>query len=237
MKTQRWIRYTLLAVLLLTVLTACAPEDTQLMVSLFDEWAREKGFNPKDEKGEWDIGGVIGAVTTGVKMAVNGSTGDAETDAAIGILSVVYPIKDNDEATDKGLDTRDPDKIKGAIKARPDDYHYRNALGAVLLANGDTSGADAAFREGDEAWKRSNPKGSETYRDRVNSRDIMGSLDRSINAARRNGTTQAGVEAMRRRYCEEALRYWSATSDRLYLNRADSRLGIDCLQYLDSTPK
>lgn len=233
MKTQRWIRYTLLAVLLLTMLTACAPEDTQLMVSLFDEWAREKGFNPKDEKGEWDIGGVIGAVTTGVKMAVNGSTGDAETDAAIGILSVVYPIKDNDEATDKGLDTRDPDKIKGAIKARPDDYHYRNALAVTLLANGDTSGADAAFRDAKDAWKRSNPKGSDSYNDQVNMRDTLGCLERAIKAADTNGTSKDNKTVLASRYCTEAISYQKQTSSPYYLARGITEFGIDCAGYLN----
>ena len=231
MKRQTLIRVALTLLLILGLTAACAPTETQVLVALFDEWAREKGFNPRDEDGNVDMMGVLGVVKTAASAVLTGSTGDEEADAAVGILGVVFPIKGYDEQTDKGLDTRDPTQIQNAIEARPNDFHYRNALGAVLLAEGDTAAAKEAFHEAEKAWQRNNPRWSQAYGEQANIRDELGCLDRSIRAEDANGTNGAGRQAMRQRYCDRAVRYYNATKSEHYLKQARDKLGIDCSQY------
>jgi hypothetical protein len=231
MTRHSWIRVALTLLLILGLTAACAPSETQVLVALFDEWAREKGFNPRDEEGNIDVMGVLGVVKTAASAVLTGSTGDEEADAAVGILSVVYPIKGYDEQTDKGLDTRDPTQIQNAVEGRPNDYHYRNALAVALLANGDVKGSDAAFREASAAWRRSNPKGSESYGNQVNTRDTLGCLDRAIKAADQNGTSFENWHSLRARYCDEAIKYYNQTKSETYLKNARDKLGIDCSKY------
>jgi len=218
----------LLILLLVASLTACAPGDAQLIESLVDEWAREKGINPRTENGEVDIVGAIMAGYTVIKHAATGSTGDAETDAALGVLEVVYPIKELDKQTDQGLDNRDVSKIDAAIRSRPKDYHYHNARGVVLLAEGKQADAEDAFANADAAFGLSNPKASGDYGDQVNARDEMASLGRAIQAEDKNGTSDSGKRLLRERYCAQARWYRDTTQSSYYLNRATNTYGIDC---------
>lgn len=231
MTRQTLPRLLLALALILTAVTACAPSETQVLVALFDEWAREKGFNPRDEEGKVDVMGVLGVAKTVASAALTGSTGDEEADAAVGILGVVFPIKGYDEQTDKGLDTRDPTQIQNAIDGRPNDFHYRNAYGVVMLANGKENSAEAAFDAAEDTWKKTNPTWSERSGDLANSRDIMGNIDRAIRAEKSNSTPPEGQEALRKRYCSEARWYADSTGSPYYLARAIKELQFDCSDY------
>jgi hypothetical protein len=121
MRTRRITRL-LLICLLVSALTACLPGDTELIAGVFDEWARAKGLNPKNEKGQIDpVDALIAGYNIG-RRALTGSTGDKDADAALGVLEVVYPITQLDRQTDQAIDKGDPSKIQAAIKDRPDDY-------------------------------------------------------------------------------------------------------------------
>jgi len=232
MKAPRCLRYALAALLLLVTLAACAPDDEVAVGALLDEWAEEKKVVPKkDEEGKTDVAEYVSVAVTDAKLAINGSTGNQDAGAAVGIGDLIDQFVDNDEATDEGVDTRDPKKIEGAIAARPDDYHYRNALAVTLLANGDVTGSDAAFRDAGAAWRRSNPKGSESDGNQVNTRDALGCLDRAIKAADQNGTSSENWHALRAKYCDEAIKYYNQTRSEHYLKNARDKLGIDCSKY------
>ena len=231
MKAFPLVRLLLAGLLLCTLLTACAPDDTQVIVALFEEWAREKGFNPRDEEGNidpWEAIKTVGKVASGI---VTGSTGDEEADAAVGILSVVYPIKGFDQQVDKGIDSGDAESIAEAIRARPHDYHYANALGVVRLANGSEDGAEQSFADAERVWKLTNPNWSASYGAQANSRDMMASIDRAIQAEDKNNTPESGKDLLRKRYCSEARWYKGTTGSSHYLDRARNALKIDCSKY------
>jgi len=227
MRTFRIARL-VLVLLLMSTLTGCSPGNTELVVGLLDEWAREKGLNPKNEKGEMDPWNTAVAAYNVGRRVVTGSTGDADADAALGVLEVVYPIRQLDQQTDEGIDKGDASKVEGAIKGRPDDYHYRNALGVVQLAKGDASGAKAAFLQSEGAWQRANPKQSIDKGDEALARDALSLLDRAIKGEANNGTTDEGKLLLRKRYCQEARFLKVATGSGLYLDRAKNVLKFDC---------
>jgi hypothetical protein len=231
MRTRRFIGLVLICLLLSSTLTACLPGDTELLTGLLDEWARQKGLNPKNEKGEIDPWGALVTVYNVGRRAATGSTGDKESDAALGVLEVVYPITTLDKQTDQGIDKGDSSKIEDAIKSRPNDYHYRDALGVLLLSKGDETGAKSAFSDSEKVWQKANPKLTMDRGDPAISRDTLSLLDRAIKAEATSGATDQGKALLRKRYCDEA-RYMSGTSSgAYYLNRAKNVLKFDCMNY------
>jgi hypothetical protein len=227
----RLITRLLLICLLASILTACLPGDTQMLAGVFDEWARAKGLNPKNEKGQIDpVDALIAGYNVG-RRAVTGSTGDPDADAALGVVEVIYPITQLDQQTDQAIDQGDPSKIEAAIKDRPDDYHYQNALAVLQLSKGDQSTANSSYRAADQAWLRANPKSPMDRGDQAIARDNLSLLDRAIKGEATNGTTQEGKTLLRKRYCQDAQFLTGAAKTSYYVDRAKSVLKIDCSSY------
>jgi hypothetical protein len=102
--------------------TGCQGEDSQLLVDLAVEWAKENAQSVL-----WD--------------AVWGTTGDGALDAILGSKKVIDDITKGDALMAEGRANGDFVAMEQAIELRPGDYTYRVSYSAALLGAGDTEEA------------------------------------------------------------------------------------------------
>jgi len=136
------IRYPLarlLAALLVAapLLTACTQDDFAFVQSLAKEWAAGKGL--LDSAGKPDY--------FNIALLLADPSSDPEAAAALQAGIVVKGVEDADRLAQQGAAEGDLTKIDAAIRARPSDWSYQEQKAAVLAAQGDPSGATAAFEK------------------------------------------------------------------------------------------
>ena len=136
------IRYPLarlLAALLVAapLLTACTRDDFAFVQSLAKEWAAGKGL--LDSAGKPDY--------FNIALLLADPSSDPEAAAALQAGIVVKGVEDADRLAQQGAAEGDLTKIDAAIRARPSDWSYQEQKAAVLAAQGDPSGATAAFEK------------------------------------------------------------------------------------------
>jgi len=102
--------------------TGCQGEDSQLLIDLAVEWARENAQSVL-----WD--------------ALWGTTGDGALDAILGSQQVLDDMTRADALMAEGRANGDFAAMEEAIELRPGDYTYRATYSAALLGAGDTDEA------------------------------------------------------------------------------------------------
>lgn len=127
-------------VLAAPLLSACTEDDLAFVTELAKEWAAEHGL--LNEAGNPDY------LNIGLLLANPAS--DPQAAAALQAGMVVKGIEDADRLAREGASEGKLDKIEAAIRARPGDWSYQEQKGALLLAQGETSQAAAAFEKSEE---------------------------------------------------------------------------------------
>jgi hypothetical protein len=134
---KRHLILALAALLLLALLAGCdlTPSDQQAVQSFAEDWARTKGLYPvnEDESINWE------AVRNVGQRFFTGSTGDAETDAALQTSDLIAGLLASDRLASTGLRNADAAAIDAAIAAQPDQWIYRVSRAALALIQGDMS--------------------------------------------------------------------------------------------------
>ena len=179
----------LLTLLALPLMGAsCDPSDRQLLIDIAKAWAQDKGLLGND--GKPTFGGGIDILT----RSGGGSTGDDEKDAAIDAGLVVKNIKDADDkaaAAQKAAEKKDyktaTKNLNDAIKARPKDYSYQNALGVMNLESGNNKGREPFDTAIDLAFPK-NASGKEIDYTNAMYRNRIEWLNQSV--ARQGGGTK-----------------------------------------------
>ena len=119
------------------LLTACTEEDIEFVTTLAKEWAAERGLI--------DSQGNPNYFNIGLLLADPAS--DPQAAAALQAGLVVKGLEDADRLAKEGAAQGDLSKIEAAIRARPNDWSYQEQKAALLAAQGDSSGATAAFEK------------------------------------------------------------------------------------------
>lgn len=139
--------------LLLPLLSACEDDGlAELVAEMALEWAEEKSL--VSVSGDGDIS--VDYIQIGLYQSQRGinyirgrgaTTGDTALDAALDVAPIAKSIRDADKLAAEGMASGDPAKLDQAIKARPDDWNYRDQKAAILAANGNSEGASDAIAE------------------------------------------------------------------------------------------
>lgn len=134
---KRHLILALAALLLMGLLAGCelTASDRQAVQSFAEDWARTKGLHPMNEDRSinwpavWNVG----------ERFFTGSTGDLETDAALGTSELIAGLLESDRLASVGLRNADAAAIDAAIAAQPDQWIYRLSRAALALIQGDVS--------------------------------------------------------------------------------------------------
>lgn len=119
------------------LLAGCTQADIDWIVAEGKAWAFSNGLI--DEAGNPDY--------FGIAIWYASPSTDPAARAALDAGVVVKGIEDADNLAQQGTESGDVSLIDQAIDKRPDDWSYQERKGAVLLAQGNPDGADAAFQE------------------------------------------------------------------------------------------
>jgi len=134
---KRHLILALAALLLVGLLAGCdlTESDRQAVQSFAEDWARVKGLHPvnEDESINWPAVWNVG------QRFFTGSTGDLETDAALGTSELIAGLLASDRLASTGLRNADAAAIDAAIAADPDQWIYRLSRAALALIQGDMS--------------------------------------------------------------------------------------------------
>lgn len=124
------------ASLLLFVGSGCLDSDFELLAGFVSGWLQQRGII--DEKGKPSAGAVAFGATGGFI-----SSGDKDNDAIIAGGLAVKSVKEADDAVDSAQNNAAMGKFEEAdaslnaqLAKRPNDFHVRNAKGAILLKQG-----------------------------------------------------------------------------------------------------
>lgn len=131
---RRWL---LIGVLMLAapLLAGCTQDDIDWIVAEGRAWARSNGLI--DDAGNPDY--------IGIGLWYFDPATDPAARAALDAGRVVKGINDADQLAEQGAANGDLALIDQAIDQRPEDWSYQEQKGALLLAQGDQNGAQAAF--------------------------------------------------------------------------------------------
>ncbi len=149
-----------LLALLSLLLSSCDTGLAELVAEMALDWAQSKNLISFDAEGNPSVnmGQIIAYEAVRAGQAAFGSgdytTGDTALDAALDAGDVVKSVKDADELANRGMAQGDPALLDSAIQARPSDWNYHDQKGAILVANGDAVGAEAAFSESEALVER-----------------------------------------------------------------------------------
>ncbi len=136
---RRWLLLTALLVAA-PLLGGCTQEDIDWIVAEGRAWAQANGLI--DSAGKPNYFGI------GL-WYINPAT-DPAARAALDAGRVVKGIEDADQLAQQGAANGELGPIDQAIGRRPDDWSYQEQKGALLLAQGDSAGAQAAFDQATE---------------------------------------------------------------------------------------
>lgn len=162
MKTvTRKLLMTLASLWLLLMLSACDDADFEFLAVMALDWAEGKGLitvgdcvAPDDSDCTIEINYTTVIAERANQLAKRSpltawAADDPDTEllAAVDIAETAINLEKADTLADKGLASGNVDLIDQAIALRPRDWSYHDKKAAVLAAQGDTAGADAAFKE------------------------------------------------------------------------------------------
>lgn len=136
---RRWLP--MLGLLLAAPLLAgCTQEDLDWIVAEGRAWARANGLI--DEQGKLDY--------VGIGLWYFNPATDPGARAALDAGMVAKGIEDADQLAQQGAANGDLGLLEQAIDRRPQDWSYQEQKGALLLAQGDAAGSEAASGQATE---------------------------------------------------------------------------------------
>ena len=128
-------------VLITPVLSACTQEDIDWLFAIGEEWGRANGVI--DDAGNINYGQAV--------MQLFGlPSGDPLVDAALDAGSVVANLEAAEDLARQGVESGDIAKVEAAIEARAKDWGFYEQKAALLMAQGDSAGADRSFDDSED---------------------------------------------------------------------------------------
>ena len=150
-KTSRKVLLLVILLLITPLLAACENSDSEYLAQLAVDWAVEKGIMTLRCEGEgqtnctYDLNEMTLGFYLGTVKWATGKNRSPATQAALDAGDVVYNQEQADELAERGAREGDLSLIDQAIESRPDDWSYHDQRASVLLASGDTEGAEQSF--------------------------------------------------------------------------------------------
>jgi hypothetical protein len=139
-------------VLITPTLSACTQEDIDWLFEIGEEWGRANEVI--DSAGNINYGKAV--------MQLFGlPSGDPLVDAALDAGSVVANLEDAERLAREGVETGDIAKVEAAIAARAKDWGFHEQKAALLMAQGDSAGADRAFADSEGLVRTQISKGGD----------------------------------------------------------------------------
>ena len=181
-------------VLITPVLSACTQEDIDWLFAIGEEWGRANGVI--DDAGNINYGQAV--------MQLFGlPSGDPLVDAALDAGSVVANLEDAERLAREGVETGDITKVEAAIEARTKDWGFHEQKAALLMAMGDSAGADRAFADSEDLVRDQISKGGDCsllarnmFTHRINALDIQLGLQPNDQLSSKAAETQGFLDAI-----------------------------------------
>lgn len=132
-------------------LAACEDAESEFFLQLASDWAVEKGLlsysctGPSTSDCEYNLNEVALGAYIALGRLGNALSQDRGINAALDSAEVVRQQEQADELAAAGTERADLSLIDQAIALRPNDWSYQEQRAALLIAQGDDSGAQAAF--------------------------------------------------------------------------------------------
>ena len=146
----------LLAILMLVpFLTACSETGRDILTFFVQEWIKSKfGIDIADNS---TTGKFIAGLKL-IKLFTEDSTGNPDSDAALGTVKMLKNFKDAEGLIDQGRTTDNATAMDMAIKLRPDDWSYRASSCTLALKQNQLDKARDEWKRGEElAYHDNNP--------------------------------------------------------------------------------
>jgi len=168
-------------VLVTPLLSACTQEDIDWLFEIGEEWGRAKA----------------------VMQLFGLPSGDPLVDAALDAGSVVANLEDAERLAREGVESGDISKVEAAIEARAKDWGFHEQKAALLMAQGDATGADRAFADSEDLVGKQISKGGDCkllarnmYTHRINALEIQLGLQPSDQLSSKAAETQSFLDAI-----------------------------------------
>ena len=181
-------------VLITPVLSACTQEDIDWLVAIGEEWGRANGVI--DDAGNINYGQAV--------MQLFGlPSGDPLVDAALDAGSVVANIEAAEDLAREAVLSGDINKLEDAIEARTKDWGFHEQKAALLMAMGDSAGADRAFKVSEDLVGDQISKGGDCnllarnmYTHRINALETQLGLQPNDQLSSKAAETQGFLDAI-----------------------------------------
>ncbi len=181
-------------VLITPILSACTQEDIDWLVAVGEEWGRANGVI--DDAGNINYGQAV--------MQLFGlPSGDPLVDAALDAGSVVANLEDAERLAREGVESGDIAKVEAAIEARAKDWGFHEQKAALLMAMGDSAGANRAFDDSEDLVGDQISKGGDCsllarnmYTHRINALEIQLGLQPNDQLSSKAAETQGFLDAI-----------------------------------------
>jgi hypothetical protein len=155
---NKLLRIIIVALIILTVsitATGCTDAGQDLLKGFVQEWINTKfGIDTTDTS-------FTGKIAAGIKLLAlfnEDSTGNPDSDAALGTVKMVKNFKDAEEAMEKGRKNSDANSMDQAIALRPVDWSYRASRCTLALQQNQVEKGRKEWSKGEDlAYGDHNP--------------------------------------------------------------------------------
>ena len=181
-------------VLITPMLSACTQEDIDWLFAIGEEWGRANGVI--DDAGNINYGQAV--------MQLFGLPfGDADVAAALDAGSVVANLEELNLQVREAVETGDIAKVEAAIEARAKDWGFHEQKAALLMGQGNLSGAESAFADSENLVRSQISKGGDCtllarnmLTHRINALETQLGLRPNDQLSSRAAETQAQLDAL-----------------------------------------
>lgn len=181
-------------VLITPMLSACTQEDIDWLFAIGEEWGRANGVI--DDAGNINYGQAV--------MQLFGLPfGDADVAAALDAGSVVANLEELNLQVREAVETGDIAKVEAAIEARAKDWGFHEQKAALLMGQGNLSGAESAFADSENLVRSQISKGGDCtllarnmFTHRINALETQLGLRPNDQLSSRAAETQAQLDAL-----------------------------------------
>ena len=181
-------------VLITPMLSACTQEDIDWLFAIGEEWGRANGVI--DDAGNINYGQAV--------MQLFGLPfGDSDVAAALDAGSVVANLEELNLQVREAVETGDIAKVEAAIEARAKDWGFHEQKAALLMGQGNLSGAESAFADSENLVRSQISKGGDCtllarnmFTHRINALETQLGLQPNDQLSSRAAETQGFLDAI-----------------------------------------
>ncbi|MGD1119734.1 MAG: hypothetical protein ABR886_09635 [Dehalococcoidales bacterium] len=162
MKTKtKIISLVLVLLMLVPVVTGCSEAGRDILTSFIQDWVKTKFGIDLSDNSTW---GKAKAGWGLMKLFTEDSTGNPDSDAALGTVKMLKNFKDAEQDMAVGRSSNNATAEDLAIALRPSDWSYRVSRSTLALKQNDVVKGQTEWKKGEDlAYSDQNPVGYQRF--------------------------------------------------------------------------